>query len=136
MGTLLRETGGSAAWFGSYEGVSAAFRRGHDKPNIIGAESGEKTSLPIHQQMFAGAVAGMSYNFAFFPADTIKSRMQTEEVGTWNGSRPTFWGVGKTIWQQHGLKGLYRGCGITVARAAPSSALIFSIYETLRSNFG
>ncbi|MBE7182525.1 MAG: MC/SLC25 family protein, partial [Terriglobus roseus] len=26
LGTLMRETGGSAAWFGSYEGVSLFFR--------------------------------------------------------------------------------------------------------------
>ncbi|GAM90503.1 hypothetical protein ANO11243_085470 [Dothideomycetidae sp. 11243] len=137
MGTLLRETGGSAAWFGSYEGVSAAFRKynaGKGPPTDNG--HGANAVLPVHQQMMAGAVAGMSYNFAFFPADTIKSRMQTEDVAALTGSRPSFWSVGRAIWAQHGLKGLYRGCGITVARAAPSSALIFSMYETLRSTFG
>jgi len=76
----------------------------------------------------------MSYNFVFYPADTIKSRMQTEDVGTVSGrARNTFWTVGKALWQDQGLKGLYRGCGITVARAAPSSAFIFTIYEALRS---
>lgn len=137
MGTLLRETGGSAAWFGSYEGVSAALRKfnARDRPHTM-SQTGDKVLLPIHQQMIAGAVAGMSYNFAFFPADTIKSRMQTEDLSILRGARPSFWAVGKAIWTQHGLKGLYRGCGITVARAAPSSALIFSMYETLRSTFG
>ncbi|KAF2147797.1 mitochondrial ornithine carrier protein AmcA/Ort1 [Myriangium duriaei CBS 260.36] len=137
MGTLFRETGGSAAWFGSYEGVSAAFRKvNYGKGKTMDGQQGEKMVLPIHQQMIAGAAAGMSYNFAFFPADTIKSRMQTEEVVAITGSRPTFWSVGRAIWTQHGLKGLYRGCGITVARSAPSSALIFTMYETLRSLFG
>lgn len=132
MGTLIREMGGSAAWFGSYEGVTIAFRKmAHGKRNL----KSEEGSLPIYQQMLAGAVAGMSYNFLFYPADTIKSRMQTGEVLAATGARQTFWGVGKATWNQHGLKGLYRGCGITVARSAPSSALIFTIYEALRKLF-
>lgn len=136
MGTLFRETGGSAAWFGSYEGVSAALRKYNaEKTQTATQEDGDKASLPIHQQMFAGAIAGMSYNFAFFPADTIKSRMQTEDISALAGKRLSFWSVGRAIWTQHGLRGLYRGCGITVARAAPSSALIFTMYETLRSTF-
>ncbi|KAF4553521.1 putative mitochondrial carrier protein 31 [Elsinoe fawcettii] len=135
MGTLLRETGGSAAWFGSYESVSAYFRTRHSKVSSLAA-NGEKLDLPIWQQMLAGAAAGMSYNFAFYPADTIKSRLQTEEVvGAGSKVQATFWSTGRAIWNQHGLKGLYRGCGITVARSAPSSALIFTIYEALKSNF-
>ena len=94
-------------------------------------------SLAIWQQMLAGAAAGMSYNFIFYPADTIKSRMQTEELaGLSGGPRRNFWSVGKTLWRQQGARGLYRGCGITVARAAPSSAFIFAVYERLRSWFG
>lgn len=86
--------------------------------------------------MLAGAAAGVSYNFAFYPADTIKSRMQTEEISdVLEGRRRTFWVVARTLWQQQGIKGLYRGCGITVARAAPSSAFIFAIYEGLRKRF-
>jgi len=128
LGTLIRETGGSAAWFGSYETMSLLFRK-WDRIKT-------KESLPIHQQMTAGAIAGMSYNFIFYPADTIKSRMQTEDVRQMTGGKRTFWTVGTALWKQHGIKGLYRGCGITVGRAAPSSAFIFTIYEALRKTFG
>lgn len=130
MGTLIRETGGSAAWFGSYEGVSALFRRYSHTPST------EKTSIPIYQQMIAGATAGISYNFLFYPADTIKSRMQTEDVTRATAQRRTFWDVGKILWKQGGVRGMYRGCGITCARSAPSSAFIFTVYEGLRSYFG
>ncbi|KAF1992150.1 mitochondrial carrier [Aulographum hederae CBS 113979] len=151
LGTLIRETGGSAAWFGSYEGMSVLFRQLRDQrssipPTSASASAGPTTSaspttskdapLPIYQQMASGAIAGMSYNFLFYPADTIKSRMQTEEVGKGNArARATFWGVGKAVWRQHGIRGMYRGCGITVFRAAPSSAFIFTIYEALRNAF-
>jgi ornithine carrier protein len=132
MGTLIREMGGSASWFGAYESVTLAFRN-IQKDGKIGSDE----SLPIYQQMIAGAAAGMSYNFLFYPADTIKSRMQTETVGALlpGQKQNTFWAVGRVLWRQHGIKGMYRGCGITVARSAPSSAIIFAIYEYLKKSF-
>lgn len=47
-GTFLRETGGSAVWFGAYEYVSLAFRKMKTKESNSGGE-----------MMIAGA-AGMS----------------------------------------------------------------------------
>ena len=142
LGTLIRETGGSAAWFGAYEGVGHAFRKRNAK------KYNEKAKLKVWQQLLAGASAGVAYNFVFFPADTIKSRMQTEEVNPIDMTgrqlegregelglkkrRSTFLVSGRELWAQQGVRGLYRGCGITVARAAPSSAVIFAVYEGLR----
>jgi ornithine carrier protein len=137
LGTLIRETGGCAAWFGSKETVTSLFRRMNDKNRVPETSTFgpyDLTPLPLWQQALAGAAAGASYNFLFFPADTIKSRMQTSAVeGT--VSKRTFWKEGKTLWRQHGLPGLYRGCGITVMRSAPSSAFIFVIYDYLKMNF-
>lgn len=136
LGTLLRETGGSAAWFGCYETLSLWFRRRLQQASPSASE--KDLSLPIWQSMVSGAGAGLSYNFSFYPADTIKSKIQTgdlADIGA-SGSRQTFLGVGKALYQTHGLKGLYRGCGITLLRSAPSSALIFTIYESLRQAFG
>lgn len=128
LGTLIRETGGSAAWFGSYEGVKMLYLK-YDK------SVDQIEDVKVWQQMTAGAVAGMAYNFIFYPADTIKSRMQTEELGV-TKSKGTFLGTGRELWHHSGLRGFYRGCGITVFRAAPSSAIIFSIYEGLRKHLG
>lgn len=128
LGTLIRETGGSAAWFGSYEGTKLIYLK-------YDATVSKIEDVKVWQQMTAGAIAGMAYNFAFYPADTIKSRMQTEEVGAAK-SKGTFLSTGRELWRQSGIRGFYRGCGITVFRAAPSSAIIFSIYEGLRKNFG
>ncbi|ETN37221.1 uncharacterized protein HMPREF1541_08211 [Cyphellophora europaea CBS 101466] len=127
LGTLIRETGGSAAWFGSYEGVKMLYFK-------YDSSLHKPEDVKVWQQMTAGAVAGMLYNFAFYPADTIKSRMQTEEVGI--AKKGTFLGIGKDLWKQSGVRGFYRGCGITVFRAAPSSAIIFSVMEGLRKHLG
>jgi mitochondrial ornithine carrier protein len=148
LGTLIRETGGSASWFGSYEGVKILFEQYNtatssshhalpsiiSEPSISSIPSSSSTSVP--QQLLAGAIAGISYNFFFYPADTIKSRMQTEEAVLSGSRQTTFLKTGRELWNQQGLKGFYRGCGITVFRAAPSSAIIFGIYEKLRRVFG
>ena len=135
LGTLIRETGGTAAWFGSYEGFSAFFRaRNARRESTRTANPTNDASIPIHQQLLAGAAAGMSYNFTFYPADTIKSRMQTDASAS-GVARQSFGAVGRALWKEQGLRGLYRGCGITVARSAPSSAIIFTIYESLAKAF-
>lgn len=137
LGTLIRETGGCAAWFGSKETITVAFR----KLNARSAPSHSPTAsatdllpLPLWQQAFAGATAGMSYNFLFFPADTIKSRMQTSSVHS-TAPKAKFWAEGVAIYSTYGLKGLYRGCGVTVMRSAPSSAFIFIIFDALKARF-
>ena len=128
FGTFVRETGGGAAWFGGYEGMKMLFKK-----NNTSAKQDE--DLPVWQRMASGSVAGAAYNFMFFPADTIKSRMQTEDVKQLTGGKSTFGAVGKALWNQHGLKGMYRGCGITVARSIPSSAFIFTVYEELKKHW-
>jgi ornithine carrier protein len=146
-GTLFRETGGSAAWFGAYEAVSRAFISVKQaQASSLGSDAKiTKKDLSTLQLMAAGACAGMSYNIVLFPADCVKSAMQTQEElrprqrgpdGKSIGEGPKFWGVAKRIYQSRGIRGLYAGCGVTVARAAPSSAMIFLIYESLESRFG
>ncbi|KAI0380017.1 mitochondrial carrier [Hypomontagnella monticulosa] len=133
MGTFLRESGGCAAWFGSKETTTKMFYLLNERSATSQTEKDALATeaLPLWQQAVAGASAGMSYNFLFFPADTIKSRMQTAPVGG-SGRPKTFWQEGKALWNQHGLRGLYRGCGITVFRSAPSSAFIFIVFDGLK----
>ena len=131
VATLVRETGGSGAWFLCKEFVAQKLlaRRG-------AAPGGD---LAAWESALSGACAGAMYNITFFPADTIKSTMQTEEE-----LRPELKGqkgrnfmvVGRELWRAQGLRGLYAGCGITIARSVPSSAVIFWIYDGLRKRFG
>jgi ornithine carrier protein len=127
-GTLIRETGGSAAWFGTKEFICKFLRR--DAPT---------RELWPWESALSGACAGAAYNLAFFPADTIKSTIQTEaelrpESAGALGQR-SFGTVAKELYRARGLRGLYAGCGITVARSVPSSALIFLIYDGLKARF-
>jgi mitochondrial ornithine carrier protein len=60
--------------------------------------------------------------------------MQTCSVTNGN-PKVKFWDEGMGIWRQYGIRGLYRGCGITVLRSAPSSAFIFIIFDALKGRF-
>lgn len=136
-GTLIRETGGSAAWFTTFELLSSYFIQ---RRHLLGQRSLEtggritKGDLSAGELMISGAVAGVVYNCLLFPVDCIKSTIQTEDElrglgdqkdGVKGEGRRSFLRVGKDIYKARGIPGLYQGCGLTALRAAPSSALIF-----------
>ncbi|KAH9261999.1 hypothetical protein BASA82_000916 [Batrachochytrium salamandrivorans] len=123
LGTLLREVPGGAAWFGVYELTINTFIRYYP-------ELKSKDSLSPLSLAFAGALAGVAYNSALFPADVIKSRQQVN-----TGGRTGFFDIGHELYKAEGVRGLYRGFGITIFRAAPVSGAIFLTYELLSRNF-
>ncbi|ELU45187.1 L-ornithine transporter [Rhizoctonia solani AG-1 IA] len=125
-GTMIRETGGGAAWFTTKEAICRWL-------------APDPRDLALHQSAFAGACAGVSYNVFLFPADSIKSTVQTEEElrpRSLGQPRPTFLGTARAIWKAQGVRGFYAGMGVTVARAIPSSAIIFVTYDGLVKYFG
>lgn len=113
--TLIRESGGSCCWFSIYELSLRALR----------PKDSTKSANTQGHMMLAGGLAGVGYNTLFFPFDTIKSRMQT------NASNSSFSDAVREVWKHNGYRGYFKGWGITVARAAPSNALIFWVYESL-----
>jgi len=144
-GTLIRETGGSAAWFGTKELVCKLLLRRDVPDDDIDADA-DAPARPLRpwESALSGACAGAAYNLAFFPADTVKSTMQTEAelrpasagAAAGGSAQRSFGAVARELYRAGGLRGLYAGCGITVARSVPSSALIFLIYDGLRARFG
>jgi ornithine carrier protein len=118
-GTLLREVAGGVAWFGVYEYVVKSMIESTPRAK-------SKQDLSSLQLMGAGALAGMSYNAAFYPADAIKSRIQSGLHGD-----DGFLTVAKEMYRTQGIRVFFRGFGITVARSAPSSGVIFLTYVIL-----
>ncbi|PPQ82544.1 hypothetical protein CVT25_007153 [Psilocybe cyanescens] len=154
--TLIRETGGIAAWFGTKEYVASvllarrwrAFALYASDENEMGGVGGcgdEKNKKEIGlrpwESALSGACARAAFNLVLFPAHTVKSAMQTAEElrpfastlpgGTANTPsntpKPTFGGIFMAIYHAQGVKELYAGCRIMVARSIPSSAIIFLI---------
>jgi hypothetical protein len=113
--TLMREVPGNFAWFGVYELVCAS-----QVP-----AGGTRAELPPAVSAVAGAASGVAYWTAFYPADTIKSQIQTDPALARQGIAAT----GRRIWERGGLRGLYAGWGVTMLRAAPENGAIFLCYE-------
>ncbi|KAL9709761.1 mitochondrial ornithine carrier protein [Leucoagaricus gongylophorus] len=144
-GTLIRETGGGAAWFGTKEYVANILVRrrlaGQDLPTDPVTVGVHMKELKAWESAVSGAFAGGMFNLILFPADTVKSVMQTEEELRPRGRgnvrpRPSFWNTFKEMYGKGGIRGLYAGCGITVARSIPSSAIIFLTFDGLEKYYG
>lgn len=126
LATMVRETFGGMFWFGAYEYACAAFldrKQRRDHRNAL-----TKKDLSSIELMISGAMGGIGYNVSMFPVDVIKSISQTDEEVR-KGLPPRSMGqVAKSIYQDAGIRGFYRGCGITALRSAPTSAIIFFTY--------
>ncbi|EEB98471.1 hypothetical protein MPER_02011, partial [Moniliophthora perniciosa FA553] len=172
-GTVLRETGGTAVWFATKEWFARALRARHPKNT-------SDTLLPWESAL-SGAISGAICVAALYPADTVKSAMQTQEelrefrassvkaAKEWSTSTAgaiqkrdyhtrrmwtstvtrasslpkipvplpssSFAQTFAKIYSTHGLNGLYSGCGMTMARAIPSSGIVFLVYDGLTAWF-
>ncbi len=147
-GMLVRETGGTAAWFMVKEWVARKLvaRRIQHSPYATASDGtrvpriAANTELLPWESAFSGALAGAFGALVFYPADTVKSAIQTQEelrprTGSLKPLSSSFLGTFRLMWMKHGLKGLYAGCGMTVARAVPSSGIIFVVYDGLTAYF-
>jgi solute carrier family 25 (mitochondrial S-adenosylmethionine transporter), member 26 len=92
--------------------------------------SASTSSSPLHQNsipavaavsfwtaLVAGGMAGTAVDVALFPLDTLKTRLQAPQG----------------FWQAGGVRGIYNGLLIVTAGSAPSAALFFATYETMKS---
>jgi ornithine carrier protein len=154
-GTILRETGGTAVWFASKEFIASALlaRRMQSSMPSVPRNYFVESSAPDPSMVLApwesalsGALAGGLCVVALYPADTIKSAIQTVEElrppDTFTYSRelkrnvPSFWSTAVTMYRAQGWRGFYAGCGMTVARAIPCSGIVFVVYDGLNQRFG
>ncbi|KAJ6631132.1 mitochondrial carrier [Mycena sp. CBHHK59/15] len=143
-GTILRETGGTASWFAVKEWVAGALQERRLGPN---KGSTANINLLPWESAVSGAVSGAACVLALYPADTVKSAMQTEEELLSHRHRfpgtagpklrpPSFFGTFAKMYTAHGVRGLYAGCGMTVLRAVPSSGIVFVVYDGLSAWIG
>jgi hypothetical protein len=116
---MWREIPGNAVWFGGYEGAIC----------LLIPRGGTKRDVHPAGHAAAGAVGGMCYWLVPFPFDVAKSRIQTGTHGLPPGVAPTVGAVLRRIHAEEGPRGLYRGCALTMLRAAPTSATLFFAYE-------
>lgn len=121
--TLVREMAGTAVWFASYE-LALKFLRNKNPGN-------DNTNLLV-----SGATAGFMFNLSVYPVDTIKLNIQTFDMTTGSKTKLSFAAaVARLTARKGGIRNLYNGLSITLARSIPANAAIFYTYEWLKKNY-
>ena len=117
-GTLAREVPGNAVFFTVYELARRA----------LGPAAGDTTATTTAAlAVGAGAVAGAAMWVAVLPADVVKTRVQVAPPGTL--PRPTLQREWRAVLASGGVRALWTGLGITLARAAPANAAQWLAWE-------
>lgn len=83
--------------------------------------------IPTDKVFVAGMFAGAVMAALNCPIELLKVKMQVQDP--MNRQYRSIFDCGRQILQMQGLRGLYRGMGITVLRDVPSLATYFSVYE-------
>ena len=138
--TLLRDVPGSMAYFGIYELLKRSFVAQQMKLEAsLLAKSADKDSLssspppppklPTLAILFAGGMAGIANWVVAIPADTVKSRLQSSNPGTYRGLYHAY----ETIVAEGGHRALFRGIGPAMSRAFPANASCFLGVEVMKN---
>jgi len=77
-----------------------------------------RTSVGSFRRLFAGGLTGLLFSFIFHPTEVIKARMMVSETqGVLDIVRP--------LYQDMGIRGLYRGASVACWKAFPTHAAGF-----------
>ncbi|KAL3480271.1 mitochondrial carrier [Aspergillus californicus] len=140
--------------FPIYEGVKGYLverrRRNHRNNTCFvssesGGVSGKEKAEPVFERVvltgIAASISGSVSSVATTPIDVVKTRMMlaasggdsspgpVEDRGRIKESRRSVWTVGREIFRDEGLRGLFRGGAIRVVWTAVSLSIYLSIYE-------
>ncbi|PPQ64843.1 hypothetical protein CVT24_008208, partial [Panaeolus cyanescens] len=94
-----------------------------------------KKTIPLSERlasvnhMISASVGEVAACMIRVPTEVIKTRMQTSSYGAEGASSLSAF---KLVLKQEGVRGLYRGFGITVMREIPFTSFQFPLYEFLK----
>lgn len=114
----------SAIKFGSYEGSKTALAKleGHNDPK----------NLKPWSQFFAAGMGGIISQFAIYPLDTLKFRMQCETVQGGLKGNALILATARNMWRTTGIRSFYRGLPMGLVGMFPYSAIDLTTFEYLK----
>eukprot|EP00055_Hartaetosiga_balthica_P009620 m.38739 g.38739 ORF g.38739 m.38739 type:complete len:301 (-) comp6816_c0_seq3:1427-2329(-) len=120
---LLGVAGLNSVLFGSY-GMAAS---------LLTGESDGRSKLTPFQVFVAGTFAGINCCLVTTPTELVKCR--TQAVLDVSSMERSAWYQFRDVVKTNGVRGLYKGWWITVARDAPSFGVYFLTYEMCKRPF-
>eukprot|EP00177_Eucheuma_denticulatum_P005566 GFKZ01010114.1.p1 GENE.GFKZ01010114.1~~GFKZ01010114.1.p1 ORF type:complete len:1193 (-),score=162.98 GFKZ01010114.1:275-3853(-) len=117
-----------------YVGISFAM---YETLRPILPRKNDGSGLPTTGSSIAcGAIAAATGQFAAFPLDTCRRRMQVAGFDSQtSATSTTFRGMWREIGREMGLRGYFRGILPNLFKALPASAVSFVAYEHVRESF-
>lgn len=122
---------GRSVYLTSYEVLkrSIAKRNAGDDNWISLLDNTTATSnLSVAERMLCAATAGMICWVFIFPADVIRSRLYALSIS--NNHQISAFDVARKMVKEQGLASIYRGMGVTIARAGPVAAAVLPVYDS------
>ncbi|KAL6549980.1 hypothetical protein OROMI_020468 [Orobanche minor] len=86
-------------------------------------------ALAKQEHAFAGAMAGVFVSLCLHPMDTVKTVIQSCRV-----DRKPLHDMGRSIFTERGITGLYRGISSNIVASAPISAVYTFTYESVKKS--
>ncbi|CAO3597765.1 unnamed protein product [Absidia cylindrospora] len=99
-----------------------------------------KRFIQTHENLkhaIAGAGAGIASSIVVVPLDVVKTRLQNQ--GKVKPGALVYRGTAGTlsrIWNEEGIRGLYRGLGPTIFGYLPTWAIYFTAYDYCKAHWG
>lgn len=156
-GEMARVEGGQAvqrgAWhvvkqlglLGLYKGAGACLWRdipfsmiyftsyAHLKKDMF-SEGKQGKQLSFGELLLAAGIAGMPAAYMTTPADVVKTRLQTQARAGQTVYKGVLDGFAK-IYQEEGLRALYKGGVARVIRSSPQFGVTLAVYELMHKQF-
>jgi solute carrier family 25 (mitochondrial phosphate transporter), member 23/24/25/41 len=98
---------------------------------IVDVDSGQE-SLGLKLTLLCGAASGSLSTLVTFPFDTVRRRMQIQNLHISKSSRLSAMGQIKVLMQNEGIRGLYRGLTPELLKVVPMVGTMFVVYEYLK----
>ena len=117
--TFLRTVPATACYFGVYEAVKSALVKPGQRKDELGPG----------ELLMAGGCGGVAYWMSSFPADSIKSTMQADEVQRSQRKYSGLVDCTKQLYREGGWRRFYRGLTPCLIRSFPANAACFFAYE-------
>jgi solute carrier family 25 (mitochondrial phosphate transporter), member 23/24/25/41 len=99
----------------------------------VDAESGE-TKLGLFLTLYCGACSGAFSTLITFPADTIRRRMQIQNLHIPVGERRTARQQAVAMVEKEGILSMYRGLTPELLKVIPMVGTMFVVYEWTKEN--
>ena len=135
--TLLRDGIPHGVWFVAYDISKVTLLSWyHATPSTTTTATTTVDRVPVSVSLLSGAIAATVAWVVGYPADVIKTRIQSTTLV--HGRRPvgtTILGTAQQlIHEANGswTNGLYRGFGMKLVRSIPASMIGFTVYETVK----